>query len=48
MEVPEYAVTKKPLENEVVRLKDLIQEIGLQGYQEDEYDVPTFLRKQAD
>lgn len=48
VEVADYSVTKKSLENEPVRLKDLIQEIGLQGFQEDEYDVPTFLRKQAD
>lgn len=48
VEVADYSVTKKPIEGEPVRLKDLIQEIGLQGFQEDEYDVPTFLRKQAD
>lgn len=48
IEVADYSITKKPLEGEPVRLKDLIQEIGLQGFQEDEYDVPTFLRKQAD
>lgn len=47
-EVSEFVVTKKPMEDQPVRLKDLIQEIGLQGFQEDEYDVPTFLRKQAD
>lgn len=48
VEVSDYVVTKKQLDEEPVRLKDLIQEIGLQGFQEDEYDVPTFLRKQAD
>ena len=48
VEVSDYVVTKRQLEEQPVRLKDLIQEIGLQGFQEDEYDVPTFLRKQAD
>lgn len=48
VEVSDYVVTKKQLDEQPVRLKDLIQEIGLQGFQEDEYDVPTFLRKQAD
>ncbi|OGQ43073.1 MAG: cell division protein FtsZ [Deltaproteobacteria bacterium RIFCSPLOWO2_01_44_7] len=48
VEVSDYVVTKRQLEEQPVRLKDLIQEIGLQGFQEDEYNVPTFLRKQAD
>lgn len=48
VEVSDYVVTKRQLEEPAIRLKDLIQEIGLQGFQEDEYDVPTFLRKQAD
>ncbi len=48
VEVSDYVVTKRQLEEQPIRLKDLIQEIGLQGFQEDEYDVPTFLRKQAD
>ena len=48
VEVSDYVVTKRQMEEQPVRLKDLIQEIGLQGFQEDEYDVPTFLRKQAD
>ncbi|MDP2599908.1 MAG: cell division protein FtsZ [Deltaproteobacteria bacterium] len=48
VEVSDYVVTKRQLEEQPVRLKDLIQEIGLQGFQEDEYDVPAFLRKQAD
>jgi len=48
VEVQDFSATKNPIENEPVRLKDLIQEIGLQDFQEDEYDVPTFLRKQAD
>lgn len=48
VEVSDYVVTKQRLEEQPVRLKDLIQEIGLQGFQEDEFDVPTFLRKQAD
>ena len=48
VEVSDYVVTKEKLEERPVRLKDLIQEIGLQGFQVDEYDVPTFLRKQAD
>jgi hypothetical protein len=29
-------------------LKQLVQEIGISDFQEDEYDIPTFLRKQAD
>jgi len=29
-------------------LKDLAREIGVLEYQNDEYDIPTFLRKQAD
>ena len=29
-------------------LRELVSEIGLNDYQEDEYDIPTFLRKQAD
>ncbi|MDO8526797.1 MAG: cell division protein FtsZ [Deltaproteobacteria bacterium] len=48
VEVSDYVVTKRQMEEQPVRLKDLIQEIGLQGFQDDEYDVPTFLRKQAD
>lgn len=48
VEVSDYVVTKKQLEEQPVRLKDLIQEMGIQGIQEEEYDVPTFLRKQAD
>lgn len=48
VEVSDYVMAKERLEERPVRLKDLIQEIGLQGFQEDEYDVPTFLRKQAD
>lgn len=48
VEVTDYVVTKKQLVEQPVRLKDLIQEIGLTGFQDDEYDVPTFLRKQAD
>lgn len=49
VEVADYAVAKKPVAREkTVHLKDLIDEIGLQGFQEDEYDVPAFLRKQAD
>lgn len=48
VEVSDYVVTKREMEEKPVRLKDLIQEIGLSGFQEDEYDVPTFLRKQAD
>src|SRR3989338_8289293 len=48
VEVSDYVVTKRQMEEQPVRLKDLIQEIGLQGFPEDEYDVPAFLRKQAD
>jgi cell division protein FtsZ len=29
-------------------LRELVSEIGLTDYQDDEYDIPTFLRKQAD
>jgi len=29
-------------------LKKLVKEVGLSDFQEDEYDIPTFLRKQAD
>ncbi len=29
-------------------LKDIAREIGVLEYQNDEYDIPTFLRKQAD
>ncbi|MFA5812816.1 MAG: hypothetical protein WC956_10875, partial [bacterium] len=29
-------------------LKELAREIGVLEYQSDEYDIPTFLRKQAD
>lgn len=29
-------------------LKELVSEIGLTDFQDDEYDIPTFLRKQAD
>jgi len=29
-------------------LRELVSEIGLIDFQEDEYDIPTFLRKQAD
>ena len=47
VEVPDYTVTRTPLD-EPMRLKDLIEEIGVQDFQEDEYDIPTFLRKQAD
>lgn len=49
VEVADYSVTARQTEGrDPVRLKDLIQEIGLHGIQEDEYDVPTFLRKGAD
>lgn len=49
VEVADFSVNKKFSEgSEPVRLKDLISEIGLQGVAEDEYDVPTFLRKGAD
>ena len=47
VEVPEYAVTRSPSE-EPVKLKDLIEEIGVPDFEEDQYDIPTFLRKQAD
>jgi hypothetical protein len=29
-------------------LRDIAKEIGVLEYQSDEYDIPTFLRKQAD
>ena len=47
VEVPDYTVTRSPVD-EPMRLKDLIQEIGVADFQDDEYDIPTFLRKQAD
>ena len=47
VEVPEYTVSRTPLD-EPMRLKDLIEEIGVSDFQEDEYDIPTFLRKGAD
>jgi hypothetical protein len=25
-----------------------VKELGLEGFEEDEYDIPTFLRKQVD
>lgn len=33
---------------EKTSLRELVSEIGLTDYQDDEYDIPTFLRKQAD
>ncbi|MBI4124858.1 MAG: cell division protein FtsZ, partial [Deltaproteobacteria bacterium] len=49
VEVADFSVNKKLSEGgEPFRLRDLIQEIGLQGAADDEYDVPTFLRKGAD
>lgn len=33
---------------EKASLRELVSEIGLTDFQEDEYDIPTFLRKQAD
>lgn len=33
---------------EKASLRELISEIGITDFQEDEYDIPTFLRKQAD
>ena len=41
------SASRTPVE-EPIKLKDLINEIGLSDFQEDEYDVPAFLRKQAD
>lgn len=33
---------------EKASLRELVSEIGLTDFQDDEYDIPTFLRKQAD
>ncbi|MDO8494686.1 MAG: cell division protein FtsZ, partial [Deltaproteobacteria bacterium] len=49
VEMADYSVVKRHAPAaKSVHMKELIQEIGLQGVQEDEYDVPAFLRKQAD
>ena len=37
----------RPMEHKA-ELKEIAKEIGVLEYQEDEYDIPTFLRKQAD
>jgi len=46
------AESSKPLLHhermERASLRELVSEIGLTDFQEDEYDIPTFLRKQAD
>ena len=47
VDVPDFSVARTGIE-EPMKLKDLIREIGITDFQEDEYDVPTFLRKQAD
>lgn len=39
---------QEPERMEKTSLRELVSEIGLTDYQEDEYDIPTFLRKQAD
>lgn len=38
----------QPSSMERTSLRELVSEIGLTDFQDDEYDIPTFLRKQAD
>lgn len=47
VDVTDYTISRSPTE-EPMKLRDIISEIGITDFQEDEYDVPTFLRKQAD
>lgn len=46
-EVPMAATHARGQEHKA-ELKEIAKEIGVLEYQEDEYDIPTFLRKQAD
>lgn len=44
--IPTLNITHQRVEK--TTLKELVGEIGFSDFQEDEYDIPTFLRKQAD
>ena len=46
-EIPMTHASARPIEQRA-ELKEIAKEIGVLEYQEDEYDIPTFLRKQAD
>ncbi len=45
---PQYDLLKNRGSGEMTELKKLVAEIGVVDMNQDEYDIPTFLRKQAD
>ena len=44
----QYDLLKTRTGGEMTELKKLVAEIGVVDMSQDEYDIPTFLRKQAD
>ena len=41
-------VSGRPFGSNQLDLREIMAEVGLSDFREDEYDIPTFLRKQAD
>ncbi|MBU4484916.1 cell division protein FtsZ [bacterium] len=46
VEYSQFSFNKRAMQDHSI--KQIAQEIGVSEYKEDEYDIPTFLRKQAD